>query len=332
MKKSLAVLCALLPLAVFGKGEYELVWEDDFNDPVVNPSFWNLENNARGGGNAEMQYYSPNNVTIEQHPSGVNCLVINAKKENYKNRPATSGRINSQDKVAFKYGKLVTRIQFPHTADGLWPAFWMLGNNLAKDLGNDDSVDRQKRKNKKNGWVIWPKCGEIDIVEMGHADGIKNGTQNRYFNGACHWGEDFNNGAYPNYGAHQANPYSLQDDFHTITVYWTPDSITMYLDQDVYPDVKPYFSLPIAGKGEKNAPSRYFHHPFYIVSNLAVGGYFTGLPAPEKYAPVITDEWENFKHITETALPADGTPVKMYIDYIKLYPRGDKGEQLILKQ
>ncbi|MBO4369833.1 MAG: glycoside hydrolase family 16 protein [Paludibacteraceae bacterium] len=332
MKKKLLLLAALAPVMAFGAKSYELVWEDDFNDPTINATYWNLEDNARGGGNAEMQYYTPKNVTIEQHPSGVSCLVLNAMKENYKNRPATSARINTQDKIAFRYGKLEVRVQMPYTADGLWPAFWLLGNDLVKDLGNDDTVDRQKRKNKKNGRVVWPKCGEIDMLEMGHRDGIAANAQDRYFNGACHWGEDFNDGAYPNHGEHHINPYPLQGSFHTFTLYWTPDSITMYVDQDQYPDVKPYFTLPIAGNKEKNTPSRYFHKPFYIVSNLAVGGYFTGLPAPEKYAPVITDDFENFVKITETALPADGTPVKMYIDYIRLYQRGDRGEQLIIKQ
>ena len=98
---------------------------------------------------------------------------------------------------------------------------------------------------------------------------------------------------------------------------------------DKYPDAEPYFQLSIAGKGKKNHPSRYFHKPFYLVANLAVGGFFTGLPSPEKYASTIDANCENFQKIT--ALPADGTPAKMYIDYIRLYQKGDKGEQLIVK-
>ena len=47
-----------------------------------------------------------------------------------------------------------------------------------------------------------------------------------------------------------------------------------------------------------------------------------------KYAAVITDDWKNFVEITNTALPKDGTPVKMYVDYIKIYQKGDKGESL----
>jgi beta-glucanase (GH16 family) len=114
-------------------------------------------------------------------------------------------------------------------------------------MGDDDSSDHHPQYHK-NGSVAWPKCGEIDIVEMGHKDGITNGTQDRYFNGACHWGESFNNGKYPNMGKSSVAPYAIQSDFHLFTVIWTPNEITMYLDQDKYPNVKPYFSLSQAIK------------------------------------------------------------------------------------
>jgi beta-glucanase (GH16 family) len=129
--------------------------------------------------------------------------------------------------------------------------------------------------------VGWPRCGEIDIVEMGNVNGIKRGTQDRYFNGACHWGESFNGGKYPNFGMDATSPYSMQEGFHLFTLIWTPDSINMYLDKDKYPDAKPYFKLGIKGDGSANHPSRYFHKPFHLIANLAVGGQFhrTWLPS-----------------------------------------------------
>ena len=308
--------------------EYKLVWEDDFNTEL-NTSVWTAETNKRGGGNAEMQYYLPANATIEMHPSGVSCLVLNAKKENYEGRPATSARLNTQGKMTFTYGKLEIRVHAPKTADGLWPAFWMLGDDIATDLGDDDDIDKQKEELAKTGRVVWPKCGEIDILEMGNTDGIKNGTQDRYFNGACHWGEDFNGGKYPNKGMTKTADYSLQDGFHLWTLIWTPDSIKMYLDLDKYPNTAPYFEMSIAGDGEPNHPSRYFHKPFHLITNLAVGGYFTGIPAPEKYPATISEDCENFQKIT--ALPNDSASAKMYIDYIRLYQKGDKGESFELK-
>src|SRR5690606_33820583 len=91
-----------------------------------------------------------------------------AKKETFGGKPATSGRINSVGKKYFKHGKVEASIKLPKTANGLWPAFWMMGNDYPT--------------------VGWPACGEIDILEMGHSKGITNKTQDRFFNGALHWG------------------------------------------------------------------------------------------------------------------------------------------------
>ena len=313
---SVALMCLLSSCA---KSEWQLVWSDEFDGTELNTAYWNVEDNARGGGNAELQYYSPNNVSIEKHPvSGESCLVLTARREDYKNRPCTSARLNTQDKVTVCYGKVEARIAFPYTADGLWPAFWMLGNNLATNLGDNDDVDQRLAELAKEGRVVWPKCGEIDICEMGHHTGIENGTQDRYFNGAAHWGESFNNGAYPNVGGFYTADYPVQGDFHLFTVVWTEDSIAMYLDKDKYPNAQPYFQLSLRGK-DINEPGHYFNHPFYLVLNLSVGGFFPDMPAAEKYPARITADDPSFQRVT--ALPADGTPVKMYVDYIRVYKK-----------
>ena len=319
MKKGLLLAFACLTIACQAQNDYQLQWSDEFDGTELNRDNWNVEDNARGGGNAELQYYTPRNISIEKHPvTGESCLVLTAKKEDYGNRPCTSARLNTQDKVTVHYGKVEARIAFPYTADGLWPAFWMLGNNLAKNLGNNEDVDKTKAALAKQGRVVWPKCGEIDICEMGHHKGIENGTQDRYFNGACHWGESFNNGAYPNVGGFYTADYPVQGDFHLFTLVWTEDSIAMYLDQDKYPETAPYFQLSLRNK-EVNQPGHYFNHPFYLVLNLAVGGFFPNMPAAEKYPERITFDDPSFQRVT--ALPADGTPVKMYVDYIRVYTK-----------
>ena len=312
-----SIIAVVFLLTSCAKKEWQLVWSDEFDGETLNTAYWNVEDNARGGGNAELQYYAPKNVTIERHPlTGESCLVLNAQCEDYRNRPCTSARLNTQDKVTVEYGKVEARIAFPSTANGLWPAFWMLGNNLATNLGDNDDVDKRMAELAAEGRVVWPKCGEIDICEMGHHYGIENGIQDRYFNGACHWGESFNNGAYPNVGQFHTWDYPVQGDFHLFTLIWTEDSIAMYLDKDVYPDTEPYFQLSLRGK-EINEPGHYFNHPFYLVLNLSVGGFFPDMPAAEKYPAVISADDPSFQRVT--ALPADGSPVKMYVDYIRVY-------------
>lgn len=311
---SLFMACLLLSCTQTDNN-YRLIWSQEFTEATIDTSVWNFEDNSRGGGNAEMQYYTPRNASVGTHPlTGDSCLILSAQREDYLSRPATSARLNTQDKFSFQYGRVEARICFPHTADGIWPAFWMLGNNLTPDLGNDDSCEQRLPQ----GRVAWPRCGEIDIVEMGHADGIKSGLQDRYFNGACHWGEDNNTGEYfQTAGVHTAD-YAVQGSFHLFTLDWTPDSIAMYLDKDIYPDAAPYFQLSLRNK-DINQPGHYFNHPFYLVLNMGVGGYFTGLPAAEKYPAVITADDANFQRIT--GLPADGTPVRMYVDYIRVYQK-----------
>ncbi len=292
--KSLSVSLKVLLLVLFMIGcsdakEYKLVWEENFEHDVLDESIWNMTIDGEGGGNNELQYYRRENISIGKEPqSGTSCLIITARKENYDNQTATSGRIDTGGKLAVQYGKIEARIKLPKTANGLWPAFWLLG------------TDHQE--------VGWPACGEIDILEMGSYKGIDNQTQDRLFNGACHWGEDFNHGSYPQFSNYQEHYRSMQDDFHLFTLFWDQDSLRMYLDLDRYPDVEPYFVMPIAGDAAENHPSRYYHKPFYIIFNLAVGGNYTRILDIDGI----------------TAL--ENGDAHMYIDYVRIYQREmDKG-------
>ncbi|MFV0469132.1 MAG: family 16 glycosylhydrolase, partial [Dysgonomonas sp.] len=257
---------------------------------TLNETNWNIEVNNSGGGNSELQYYIKDNISIGKEPvSGENCLVITARKENYGNRTCTSGRLNTSNKMSFKYGKMEARIKLPKTANGLWPAFWMLGADYSS--------------------VGWPRSGEIDIMEMGNSDGIKNGTQEFFFNGACHWGYYQPAGWYPNYPKATTNSYSLQDDFHLFTIIWDSQYIRMYLDLDKYPDAKPYYEMGITAKASDIDPYYYFNKPFFVILNLAVGGNFTQI-------------WD----INSITALAQGE-AKMYVDYVKVYQKGDSGEE-----
>jgi len=270
---------------------WNLKWADEFNGTAIDvANTWNPEVNGDGGGNSELQYYRSENLSIESL-QGFNCMVLNAKRENYLGKSFTSARLNTLGKVYFQYGKIESRMKIPSTANGLWPAFWFMGNDYS---GSN-----------------WPFCGEIDVMESGHSAGIASGTQSSFMGGALHWGPI--SPVFIHYmdytGA--AGPYSIQDDFHLFTLIWTADSIKMYLDQDKFPKVAPFYQKRIAADASDNIYS-YFHKPFHILYNLAVGGAsFTGI--------------SNANAVT--AVPTDGTPVKFYIDYIRVYQKGDVGEQ-----
>lgn len=263
--------------------DYSLVWQDLFDVDVLDESVWNIEVNGSGGGNNELQYYTANNVSMGTEPeSGKHCLILTAKKEDYQGKTATSGRINSKGKKFFKYGKIEASIKLPKTANGLWPAFWMMGNDFDQ--------------------VGWPKCGEIDIMEMGNSTGIKNNTQEFYFNGACHWGF-YKNGAYPNYAKATTNEYSLQDDFHLYTLVWAENDIKMFLDLDKNPNSKPYYEISLEDNGGEWDTGKYFRKEFFLLFNMAVGGNFTNI------------------HSINNVTALNSGEAKMYVDFVKVYQR-----------
>lgn len=240
-----------------GTGEtdgFKLVWQDLFDFGTLNPDRWNIEVNGSGGGNNELQYYTDRteNVRVGDDGKGNGCLILTARREDYNNRNFTSGRINSKTKVAFTHGKIEASIKIPTTANGLWPAFWMMGNDIT-ELG-------------------WPRCGETDIMEMGHGDGIAAGTHDRLFNGALHWANA--DGSHAQYAGVSTNPYNIQDgEFHLFTLIWDESEIRMYLDLDRNPSAEPYLTMKVS-EGELASQ---FHKPGFILFNLAVGGDFPGI-------------------------------------------------------
>lgn len=273
---------------------YQLVWEEQFTGPALNEKAWNIEL-VENPQNNEYQAYTKENLRIGTEPlSGSSCLVITARKENHGNRYFTSARLNTMKKVAFQYGRIDARIKLPSTANGLWPAFWMKGND--------------------NDVAQWPSCGEIDIMEMGHKDGISAGTQDRYLGTACHWGP--NNAGLRSESGKSTLPYSLQDtDFHLYTLIWDKDYISIYVDLDRFPDRAPYYRFNHRVNAH-NAVS-YFNKPFYVLLNLAVGGTYTGISGNANIDQI-------------TGLNAgNGFEADMYVDYIRIYQKGEDGEKLI---
>jgi beta-glucanase (GH16 family) len=166
-----------------------LLWHDEFEGNCLDTSKWNLEDWAAEKNN-ELQYYSPNNVKVED---GVLQLI--SKKEPFKGKDYTSGAVHTQGKFAFLYGKAEMRAKLP-AGQGMFPAFWMMTD-------------------KENTWLP-----EIDILEMlGH--------QPDQIWMVSHWlGED---GKLKSVSDTFKGP-DFSKDFHTFSIEWTPDSITWLID------------------------------------------------------------------------------------------------------
>jgi beta-glucanase (GH16 family) len=226
---------------------WRLVWSDEFKGPNgsrPDPAKWSYDIGGDGWGNNELEYYTnrPENVVIQD-----GCLVISARREEYKgvdgvSRHYTSGRLHTLKTFAQTYGRFEARIKVP-AGQGMWPAFWMLGQNINQN-------------------VNWPDCGEIDIMEnLGREPTMVHGT----IHGPGYSGGDSIGGSYT-----LSDPLRFSDDFHTFAVEWRPNSIEFLVDGHAYETFTPQ-NLP---PGKKWV----FDHPFGVLLNLAVGGYWPGEP------------------------------------------------------
>ncbi len=223
-----------------------LVWSDEFNAPNDSPidsSKWVLEAGGNGWGNQELEYYTARPQNAFQQDGN---LVIKVLEEKYTGpdgvtRNYTSARLKTQGKFSQKYGRFEARIKIPY-GQGIWPAFWMLGEDI-----------------EKKGW---PKCGEIDIMEnIGKEPSTVHGT----IHGPGYSG-----------GKGIGGPFELPagqrfaDDFHVFAVEWEPKAIRFYVDDHLYTTRTPA-DLPHGAKWV-------YKHPFFILLNVAVGGGWPGNP------------------------------------------------------
>ena len=238
MRFKTSIFIALMGLITVG-AYAEMIWSDEFDGPNINKNVWTYDIGGAGWGNGELQHYTsrPENAFIEDGK-----LVIQALRESYKGNQFTSARLLTQGRFAFKYGTLEARIKMPNIANGLWPAFWLLGNNF--------------------GPIEWPFCGETDIVELGSRAALDAGLANRRLNAAAHW--DYN-GDYASYAVFTDATVNLNEDYHLYKLVWTPQVMRAYLDG------VEFWALDISNP--QTSYLQEFHQPAFIVMNLAMGGW-----------------------------------------------------------
>ncbi len=224
-------------------GEYKLVWSEEFEGTALNSACWNIEVNGSGGGNKEVQYYTDRNENLRVSDGN---LIIEARKEEYNNRQYTSGRINTKGKVAFKYGKIEARIQFPK-GGGTWPAFWMMGNDYNQ--------------------VGWPRCGEIDIIE--HV-----GNQPRMASFAVHTPKK--NGMSGNNWSSRSYLDNLEEEYHVYGIEWKEDDYNG-MDRIVFTiDGVAYATAQEEADHVDENNYWPFNKEHFIILNLALGGNMGG--------------------------------------------------------
>ncbi|MBT2686531.1 carbohydrate binding domain-containing protein [Bacillus sp. ISL-37] len=301
MKKTLAILLSammILPGASFAgtdikqenenaapkndmkqnKSEWSLVWSDEFSGTEIDRSKWTYDIGnwivdqdgngiAPGWGNNEKEYYtdSSENAFIEDGK-----LVIKAKQEQVTDEfgtyDYTSAKLKTKGLFSKKYGRYEIKAKLP-VGKGLWPAIWMLP--------------------EEDKYGTWAASGEIDIMESW-------GSKPHTVAGTIHYGEGWPNNKYTGKEFELPENRGI-DKWHTYALEWEPGELRWYVDGELYQTQNKWYS-----KGTDNAANFSYPAPFdqefYLVMNLAVGGWFDGDP----------DETTKF-------------PSQMEVDYVRVY-------------
>ena len=220
---------------------WDLVWADEFNGTgLPDTTKWTFDIGNWGWGNSELQYYTANRTKNARQENG--NLIIEAHK-NDMGEKWTSARLTTRGKVAFLYGKMEFRAKVP-PYKGNWAAGWTLG---------DDYVDE----------LSWPYCGEIDILEsVGYE--MNDTTGNGIAHASAHCGAYYFK--LRNQPTGTIPVKNMNDEFHTYTVEWTPESITAFVDN------KEYFKYADTSS-ELSWP---FDKPQNLILNLTMGGGWGG--------------------------------------------------------
>ena len=254
-----------------------VTFADEFDGPAgaaVDGGKWQIETGDNVA-NHERQFYTAGNRNAALDGQG--HLVITARRENPDNYQCwygrceyTSARLNTAGRFTTTYGRVEARMKIPR-GQGIWPAFWMLGNDI--------------------GQVGWPNSGEIDIMEnVGFEPSTVHGT----LHGPGYSGSGGIGAGYTLPGGQV-----FADAFHTFTVDWSPNAITWSVDGTVYQRRTP---ADLGGR------QWVFDKPFFLILNLAVGGYWPGDPDGSTVFPqqLLVDY---VRVSTDTAQPGGGGPI-----------------------
>lgn len=266
MHASLAVFVAALPaltsaVVVPSYSGMNVIFHDDFwGDAGTSPNTtaWNIITGDLGVNN-ELQTYSDSNENLQI--SGGGTLQLVPRRDSSATGGWTSGRIESVGSFTPEAGK-TTRVEasirmgYTSTSNhnGIWPAFWMLGNSMREG-------------------TVWPTCGELDIMEE------KNAQLTGYGTAHC-------SSCSEPVGLQSTTAISSASTFQTWRLewdrssnYWATETITWSIDGVTFG------TIVGATLGDEASWGVLAHSPFYILMNVAVGGDFAYVSSPNITLP-----------------------------------------------
>jgi beta-glucanase (GH16 family) len=219
-----------------------ITWQDEFNGAAgssIDGAKWKFDIGGSGWGNNELEYYT--NSTSNVYQDGQGHLAITARRDNPANYQCHYGTCQ------YTSGRILTADKFAQTYGRFEASI-----KIPKGQGIWPAF-----------WMLggnsWPNTGEIDIMEnVGNTPNTVYGTvHGPGYSGAGGIGGSRTIGA------------PLGDGFHNYRVDWSPNLIIWYLDGSEYFRVTP---------SNINGNQWVFDHNFFMILNVAVGGYWPGNP------------------------------------------------------
>ncbi|SES01676.1 glycoside hydrolase family 16 protein [Salipaludibacillus aurantiacus] len=255
-----------------GEINWQMTWNDEFDGDELDLDKWRIDIGngfysgdewIEGWGNNESQSYQEDNVWVED-----GRLILEAREETVSDEHGeydyTSGKVLTDESFSQAYGRFEASMKLPE-GQGYWPAFWM--------MPQDDVY---------GGWAA---SGEIDIME-------NRGSETNKVGAAIHYGDLWPNNTY------SAKDYYFPEgqsttDFNEYAIEWEPGEIRWYVNDELY-STKTEWGTKY---GEYPAP---FDQEFFMILNLAVGGWYGGEP----------DETTEF-------------PGRVEVEYVRVYEDAD---------
>nr|BFE68057.1 glycoside hydrolase family 16 protein [Actinoplanes digitatis] len=205
----------------------------------IDSAKWKFDIGGSGWGNNEQQYYTNSTSNVSQDGQG--HLAITARRENPANYQCHYGTCQ------YTSGRILTADKFTQRYGRFEASI-----KVPKGQGIWPAF-----------WMLggnnWPTTGEIDIMEnVGNQPNTVYGTvHGPGYSGAEGIGGNRNIGT------------PLSNAFHNFAVEWSPNLIVWFLDGSEY------FRVTPASLG---GDQWVFDHAFFMILNVAVGGYWPGYP------------------------------------------------------
>ncbi|XP_057295319.1 beta-1,3-glucan-binding protein-like [Hydractinia symbiolongicarpus] len=337
-----------------------LIFQDEFN--TFDHSVWHHINSAAATGNNEFQFYTNNrsnsfvrNGKLFLKPTLTNdtydddfltsgtldlwgtytgnyCTSNRGNDGCYRKgsaesiiNPIQSAAVRTDKSFSFKYGRMEVRAKCPR-GDWIWPAVWLMP--------------------KYSAYGDWPASGEIDLLESRGNDVLTSQTDeditpvgNQMVSQSLHWGPYVSqNGQPKTMGRKILKSGSFADDYHTFTLDWTSESLSLSIDKEETLNVtmtdKGFWELggfserlkDISNPWSSGSNLAPFDQEFYIIMNVAVGG--TNQYFHENHVP--KTPWDNnspggqarkdFWNARKEWLPSwKGDDTAFRIDYVKVW-------------